>query len=219
MLSVVIVALAIVRLSTARGVYCLSTVGAYTARLFWLLYYCIQVAPRSVYRCCRYLGVRLNEWAWGVTTAGRRARLVNLPAADHHASGLGRASWEIVNETVVACRVQLGLDRYSSHSDPATRQLVSKTCLGILTDAERFPNLRRTDAEKLVVVAREMALTPCSEEIAALEIGSSAPYARNRSLARGAWGVMPTTWFEWVVSFFSSGIEGQYLPPVSDPSF
>ena len=166
---------------------------------------------------------KANHWAWGITTAGRRERrIASLVAECHnppHRAGVAKASWDILNETVVACRAQLGLDRYSSHSDPATRQLVSKTCIGILTDTTRFPTLRRSDAEKLSVIAREMALTPVPEELLALNVVSSEPYARNRSLARGAWGAYPTTWFQWLCQCLGVGTGEVYLPPVPPPTF
>lgn len=167
---------------------------------------------------------RLAGWIRRHTPCANHVHLLDQSSSGYdvlpiRTSRMPRASWVIVEETALLCRAQLGLDRSTDPNDVATRALVKKTVFGILSDTAVYPSLRRVDAARLVPFAAELALTPTDEEVEALVIGSSAPLMRNRVLARGAWGVEPSTWFEWVRSLFGLWTGGQYLSPVQNPSF
>ncbi len=181
------------------------------------------VVKRCVARVFQHtVSLLFNALHWVRDLSRRDSPVCDIPKSEVHpdyGSDLNAASWSIINETVLACRTQLGLDRHSSHDDLATRLVVAKTCFGILTDKQRFPSLRRTDAERLCAVAREVALTPTVEELQALDICSRNPFAKRRSLARGAWGWKPTTWSEWFANILGFPAGEQYLPPVGPPAF
>lgn len=141
---------------------------------------------------------------------------------DLHHMGLAFRSWTIVEDTANLCRAQLGLDRTTDPSDPANRTLVRKSVWGILSDRKRYPDLRDSDATRLLPFASELALSPTKEDIESLDMGSSLILARRRELAQGEWrnaSPVPRTWGEWVASFFGERDGGVYLPAVRPPSF
>lgn len=161
---------------------------------------------------------------WQFTATGRRDQLIDSaePRRDNlplRREGIGRRTWHIVEVVALECRIRLALDRSVEPSDLATRALVKKTVYGILSDRAEYPDLRKSDMLEICAIAAEVALTPGPAEIEALAVGSSAPMARNRLLARGAWGVMPTTWIGWFLDCLGWRAGPQYLGPVLPPSF
>jgi len=165
----------------------------------------------------------LDRWAWGFTSQGYRdnhlSAAINEDSLGIPAAHLGRREFRIVSDVVATCRAQLGMDRSSDPSDLATRALVKKTVWGLLTDTTQYPDLRKADASRLCPIASELALSPIEEELVALNVASSAPMARNRSLAAGSWGVRHTTWSGWMCALLGLGEEGRYLGPAPRPAF
>lgn len=201
----------------------LLAIGGQAVVIAPLLYGCVRGTCRCVFQHMAAGAAGFHAWLWGLTAPGRRDCLIRLdePTADNVAlrhGGLAHRSWTLVSETAALCRIQLGLDRTSDPSDQATRALVKKTVWGIFSDKAHYPDLRMADAVVLATHAAELALTPTQDELESLQVLSSAPYARNRSLARGAWGVMPTTWYGWFCSLFGARAGREYLPPVRSPS-
>lgn len=180
--------------------------------------------PLSVYRWVVGPIISLNRYLWSYTDAGRYTAIVAAEGVDmtkscHLQKRFGKASWDILTDVSTICRAQLGLDRLADPRDPATRELVARTCYGMLTDTKRYPDLRIVEASRLALVARELALTPIGEELDALVMGSSDPFVRNRTLASMSWGWRPTTWFRWGLAKLGIGAGPQYLRAVPVSSF
>ncbi len=206
------------------GVACVGKAARGAARATWSIYCLCACGVRRGFSCALLQWSAVHAWVWGKTVAGRQLRLQDKdsPSADNvllPRGGLAYRSWAIVEEAAGLCRAQLGLERTSNPSDLATRTLVKRTVWGILTDKTQYADLRKADAVRLLPHAAEMALSPTSDEIESLRMASSAPFARNRALARGAWGTLPSTWFEWVLSCLGLYTGEVYLPPVCEPSF
>lgn len=118
---------------------------------------------------------------------------------------LGRRSANIASEVAGLCRARLGLGRETQPSDPATRELVTKTCLGILTSKD-YPDLRVNDALRILPHAYNLSLVPTVHEIDAMSIFVHPSTVANVRALRGPWFRTTTGWVDWFWSLFQSPV-------------